>query len=62
MAGFAKVSAHKVYDKYVVPYWTRLFPFPKRMKRRLLTFLHHSPIGRTIIPFPAGNLAVIGYK
>ena len=62
LAGFAKVSVHRVYNKYVVRYWTRLFPFPKRMKEGLLAFLQHNPLGGTIIPFPAGNLAAIGYK
>jgi SAM-dependent methyltransferase len=61
-AGFSKVSVQRVYNKYPVRYWAQLFPFPKKVKEGLLAFLQRSPIGRTIVPLPAGNLAAIGYK
>ena len=61
-AGFADVEVRTVYNQYPVRYWAQLFPFPRRMKTILLGFLAKGPLGRPIIPLPAGNLAAVAYK
>ena len=61
-AGFADVEARIVYNRYPVRYWAQLFPFPKATKPHLLNLLKTTPLGRPIIPLPAGNMALIAYK
>jgi SAM-dependent methyltransferase len=62
VSGFANVTVRTVHNRYPVRYWVQLFPFPKGMKMRLLALLKQSWLGRLIVPLPAGNLAVVGYK
>jgi SAM-dependent methyltransferase len=61
-AGFAKIEVRTVYNRYPIRYWAQLFPFPKGLKTRVLGFLKTNPVGRLMVPLPAGNLAVIAYK
>jgi SAM-dependent methyltransferase len=61
-AGFPDVEARIVYNRYPARYWAQLFPFPKPIKTRLLNLLKTTPLGRPIIPLPAGNMALIAYK
>ncbi len=61
-AGFANVEVRPVYNRYPVRYWARLFPFPRGLKPRLLGLLNSSPLGRPVVPLPAGNIAFIAYK
>ena len=61
-ADFTDVGVRTVYNQYPVRYWVQLFPFPKRMKMMLMGFLKTNPLGRLIIPLPAGNLAAVAYK
>jgi SAM-dependent methyltransferase len=61
-ASFADVEARTVHNRYPIRYWARLFPFPKAIKARLLNLLKTNPLGRTVIPLPAGNMAWIAYK
>jgi len=61
-AGFARIATYPVLNRYPVGYWAKLFPFPASLKRRVLALLQSLPVGRLVIPLPAGNLAAIGYK
>jgi SAM-dependent methyltransferase len=61
-AGFVDVEVRTVYNRYPVRYWAQLFPFPKAMKTRLLGLLKTSPLGRPVVPLPAGNIAVIAHR
>ncbi len=61
-AGFQRVETFSVLNRYPLSYWAKLFPFPLKIKRPLLEMLGSSPIGRCLIPLPAGNLAAIAFK
>jgi SAM-dependent methyltransferase len=61
-AGFAQIETFPIFNHYPLAYWARLFPFPARVKARLLAALDALPVGRWIIPLPAGNLAAVAYK
>ena len=61
-AGFTRIEIHTVLNRYPLSYWAKLFPFPTKLKRRVLGSLRASSIGRWVIPLPAGNLAAIAYK
>jgi SAM-dependent methyltransferase len=60
-AGFAHVQVLPLFNRYPIQYWARLFPFPAASKQRILRLLNSTLIGRSVIPLPAGNLAVIAY-
>jgi SAM-dependent methyltransferase len=61
-AGFTKIEVRTVYNRYPIRYWAQLFPFPKGLKSRLLGFLKTNPLGRLMVPLPAGNFAAVAYK
>jgi hypothetical protein len=61
-AGFVDVKVRPIVNRYPLQYWSKLFPFPKSLKRPILAFLKGSGIGRAPIPMAVGNLAIIGYK
>jgi hypothetical protein len=61
-AEFADVEVRTVYNRYPIRYWAQLFPFPKGVKARLLDLLKTTPLGRPLVPLPAGNMAAIAYK
>ena len=61
-AGFTQIEVFPVLNRYPLNYWAKLFPFPSKLKRRLLCILDSSPVGRCVIPLPAGNLAVVAFK
>ena len=61
-SGFSRVEVRVVYNRYPVRYWTKLLPFPKRLKVRLLASLQDSRLGRLVVPMLAGNFAAFGYK
>jgi SAM-dependent methyltransferase len=61
-AKFTDVEVRTVYNRYPIRYWAQLFPFPKGVKARLLDLLKTTPLGRRLVPLPAGNMAAIAYK
>jgi SAM-dependent methyltransferase len=61
-AGFGDVEVRTLYNRYPVRYWAQLFPFPKGVKARLLGLLKTTPLGRPVLPLPAGNMVVIAYN
>jgi len=61
-AGFSRIETFPILNRYPLGYWARLFPFPPRSKPRLLAAIQALPIGRWVIPLPAGNLAAVAYK
>ncbi len=61
-AGFADISVLPIVNRYALQYWTRLFPMPGAVKRACLAWLRATRLGAVTIPFPAGNLAAVGYK
>ena len=60
--GFIDIEVKPMVNSYPLSYWLKLFPFPVKLKTAILTRLVNSRIGSLMIPFPVGNLAVIGFK
>lgn len=60
--GFTDIAVHPIINRYPLHYWLKLFPLPNQVKTYLLALLQNYPLGRLPIPFPVGNLAIIGYK
>jgi SAM-dependent methyltransferase len=61
-AGFGGVEVGSVLNHYSIRYWAKLLPLPDTLKRRLLTIIDVTSIGRLAVSLPAGNLFAIGYK
>jgi SAM-dependent methyltransferase len=61
-SGFTDVSIQTVKNRYPLRYWSRLLPFPARVKDPLLKFLGRSKLGSIQVSLPAGNIAAIGYR
>ncbi len=61
-AGFARIETFPILNRYPLTYWARLFPFPARVKPRVVAAIQTLPIGRWVIPLPAGNLAAVAFK
>ncbi|MGO9471741.1 MAG: class I SAM-dependent methyltransferase [Isosphaeraceae bacterium] len=61
-AGFVHIETFPIFNRYPLGYWARLFPFPHRLKRRMLATVASLPMRRWVIPLPAGNLAAVAYK
>ena len=61
-AGLRDITVRPVYNRYPVAYWTKLFPFPGRIKSGLLWLLKITAIGRIPLVLPAGNLVVWGFR
>jgi len=61
-AGYGDISTHAVVNRYPVSYWTKLLPFPPRVKSAALGVLKRSGVGRVSLALSAGNFAAIGYK
>ena len=60
--GFEQVQIKVVFNRYPLHYWLRLLPLPKAIKSSFIKFLIKAKIGAIPVTFPAGNLAVTGYK
>jgi SAM-dependent methyltransferase len=63
-AGFTNVRVFPIMNAYPLAYWTRLLPLPTAIKSKLLAALA-GPLrwlGDTLVPLPAGNIAIIGVK
>ncbi len=61
-AGFRQVEVRPFLNAYPISYWSRLLPFPKRVKQAVLTILDRTRAGEILIPLPAGNLVAVAYK
>jgi SAM-dependent methyltransferase len=61
-AGLIDVTSRPIINRYPASYWARLFPLPPSAKRRVTAMLEHSSLGRVLIPLPAGNMAVFGFR
>lgn len=60
--GYDDISTHGVINRYPTAYWTKLLPFPPRLKSAALGALGKSGLGKVPVALPAGNFAAIGYK
>jgi len=60
--GFQDVESRVVYNRYPVSYWVKLAPLPAAVKRAGLNVLMRTGLGSCPVSFPAGNLAMVGYK
>jgi len=61
-AGLRSIVVEPMYNRYPIFYWTRLFPFPRRIKKALLWSLRISRIGQIPLMLPAGNLLAYGFR
>jgi SAM-dependent methyltransferase len=61
-AGLVDITSRSIVNRYPTSYWVRLFPLPAPAKRRMTATLGRSPLGRVLIPLPAGNMAVFGFR
>jgi SAM-dependent methyltransferase len=61
-AGFKRVHAASIWNRYPLYYWIKLFPLPNRIKNILLNFARNSRIGKILVALPAGNLICVGYR
>jgi SAM-dependent methyltransferase len=61
-AGYKRVQAASIWNRYPLYYWIKLFPLPDRIKNVLLNLARTSRIGKILVPLPAGNLVCVGYK
>ena len=61
-AGFHSVSVKSFWNMYPLSYWARLFPFPRPVKKAVIGLLRATGIGRIPLPFPVGNLVVVGHR
>jgi len=63
-AGFSYVRVFSIMNAYPLAYWTRLLPFPKAVKSKLLAALSGPlrRLGDMLVSLPAGNIAIIGVK
>jgi SAM-dependent methyltransferase len=61
-AGLIDVTSRPIINRYPASYWARLFPLPPSAKRRVTAMLEHSSLGRVLIPLPAGNMAIFGFR
>lgn len=61
-AGYDRVRAHMIFNKYPVHYWAKLLPIPGDRKTSLVTRLKRSSLGRAEVGLPAGNQVILGFK
>lgn len=61
-AGFEKIEVLRVYNRYPLHYWCKLFPIPSGMKQGVINGSKKIGVGKIPIKIPAGNIAMIGYK
>ena len=60
--GFVDIKVKILCNCYPLHYWLKLFPFPLRLKKVLVSGLRKTIIAYVPIVLPAGNFAVICYK
>jgi SAM-dependent methyltransferase len=61
-AGYKHVLVAPLWNRYPLSYWTRLLPFPDRIKGALLSLENGSRIGKMLVSLPAGNIVCMGFK
>ena len=61
-SGLQSVKTKTLWNTYPASYWTRLFPFPNRIKSSLIRTLNASRLGNIPISLPAGNLVAWGTR
>jgi SAM-dependent methyltransferase len=61
-AGFEGIEVRRLWNRYPLKYWMRLFPFPPRLKPRLLSFANQSRVSHFRLSLPAGNLVLAGIR
>lgn len=61
-AGFERISVSPLWNRYLLQYWMRLFPFPAVIKGGSISFATKTRLGRMPISLPAGNLVLTGFK
>lgn len=62
LSGFKNITIFTIFNSYPISYWTKLFPFPSKIKKILLRYLDKTHIGNIKIPINVGNIGAIGYK
>ncbi|HEY7391302.1 MAG TPA: class I SAM-dependent methyltransferase [Bryobacteraceae bacterium] len=60
--GFEVAHAANLNNSYTLAYAAKMFPFPDRVKRRLISTLEGSALGRWNFRVPAGNMVTVGRK
>ena len=60
--GLVDVATRAIINSYPASYWAKLFPFRAPVKARVMAMLDRHPVGRTLVPLPAGNMAVFGFR
>ena len=61
-AGLHDIVVRTLYNRYPIAYWTKLFPFPARMKQAVLMGLKSIGVGQIPVTIPAGNLVAWGFR
>lgn len=61
-AGFERVIAYSISNRYTMRYWLHLAPLPQTLKGILSTAMEVTGLAQVIFPVRAGNFALIGYK
>jgi SAM-dependent methyltransferase len=62
LAGFTKVEARPIWNRYPLHYWMKLFPFPPAIKKKLLGGESKAGVFHIPVALPAGNLIVYGFR
>ncbi|GIH07681.1 hypothetical protein Rhe02_57480 [Rhizocola hellebori] len=61
-AGYERVKAKMIYNRYPVHYWSKLLPIPGGRKDAFVARLRRSAAGRAAVSLPAGNQIILGFK
>jgi SAM-dependent methyltransferase len=61
-AGYKRVQAVSIWNRYPLSYWIRLLPLPESIKGIFQNVARISGIGKWVVPLPAGNLVCVGFK
>ena len=61
-AGFIDSRVGPLLNRYPLSYWTKLFPFPTPLKKRLIGLLDRAGLGVAAVALPAGNQYVLAFK
>lgn len=60
-AGFVRVRAWSIVNRYPVRYWVRMLPLPDRWTELARAGLDRAGLGSVPVSLPVGNLAAVGY-
>ncbi len=61
-AGYERVHASRIINRYPIHYWAKLLPVPGGRKASLVESLRRSAVGRAAVGLPAGNQVLFGFK